>query len=58
MSKETKKKELADELIACCERLDSKLDNWLANAAKGLVEDLGKEETLKMFPELKEYVDR
>ena len=52
------KEQAADELIACCERLNSKLDNWLTNAAKCLVEDYGKEKTLKMFPELKEYIER
>lgn len=45
-----------DKLIKCMERLDGKLDAWLRNAAKCLVEDFGKEKTLKMFPELAEYI--
>lgn len=58
MTKEEKKKQAADELIACLERLDSKLDKWLENTVKLLVEDHGKEETLRMFPNLKEYVEK
>ena len=58
MTKEEKKKQATDELIACMERLDSKLDRWLENTVKLLVEDFDKEETLKMFPNLKEYVDK
>lgn len=53
---EDKKKQATDELIACMERLDNKLDAWLRNAAKCLVEDFGEEKTLKMFPELAEYI--
>ena len=41
-----------DSLIECMEKLDNKLDAWLRNAAKNLVEDFGKEKVLKMFPEL------
>ena len=58
MPKEETKKQAIDELIACCERLDSKLDRWIENTVKLLVEDFGKEKTLKMFPEVKEYVER
>ena len=43
-------------LIKCMEKLDSKLDKWLENAAKCLVEDFGKEKALEMFPELEEYL--
>ena len=49
-------KNIEDKLIKCMENLDSKLDAWLRNAAKNLVEDFGKEKTLKMFPELEEYI--
>lgn len=58
MTKEEKKKQAADELIACLERLDGKLDRWLENTAKCLVEDFGKEKTVEMFPGLKEYVEK
>lgn len=53
-----KDKNLEDDLIKCMERLDGKLDAWLRNAAKCLVEDFGKEKTVEMFPELKEYVEK
>ena len=58
MTKEENKKQAIDELIACCERLDSKLDKWLERNVKLLVEDFGKEEILRMFPDLKEYVEK
>lgn len=54
--KDKEKEQPTDELISCLERLDNKLDAWLRNAAKVLVEDYGKEKTLKMFPELEEYL--
>ena len=51
-----KDKNLEDNVINCLENLDNTLDAWLRNAAKGLVEEFGKEKTLKMFPELEEYI--
>lgn len=49
-------KDVEDKLIKSIEKLDNTLDTWLRNAAKTLVEDFGKEKTLKMFPELGEYI--
>lgn len=51
-----KDKNSEDRLIKSIEKLDNTLDAWLRNAAKCLVEDFGKEKTLKMFPELEEYI--